>query len=122
LHAKVNAPPRLFVVDTPAAAAVDLGCEYDLAVEPSGATRLDVRTSEVSLEGAGVSSRVSAGAMCRTVKGQAPGVPRVAGASAEVTASLDAYERGGSLEAVLAAARAEDAISLWNLLGRVPPQ
>jgi hypothetical protein len=120
LHAKVNAPPRLFVVETPAAEAVDLGCEYDLAVEPSGATRLDVRVGEVSLEGAGVSSRVSAGAMCRTVKGRAPSVPRASAASAELSAALDAWEQGGPLDGVLAAARAQDAISLWNLIARVP--
>lgn len=30
LHARVTAPPRLFVVDTPLATAVDLGCEYTL--------------------------------------------------------------------------------------------
>lgn len=120
LHAVVNAPPRLFVVDTPAVQAVDLGCEYRLVVEPSGLTRLEVLTGEVSLEGEGVASRVPAGAVCRTAKGKAPGVPRAATASAEVTAALDAYEAGGPLEPVLAAAQGDDAVSLWNLVSRVP--
>lgn len=119
LHAKVTAPPRLFVVDTPAAQAVDLGCEYDLSVEASGVTRLEVKVGEVSLEGEGVSSRVSAGAVCRTQKGHPPGVPRVANASLELSAALDGYELGKPLEAVLAAASARDAISLWNLIARV---
>lgn len=118
LHAKVNAPPRLFVVDTPAAQAVDLGCEYDLAVDADGATRLTVTVGEVSLEGSGVSSRVSAGAKARTQKGKPPGVPRAIDASTELEAGLDAFEGGGALEPVLAVARVEDAVSLWNLLSR----
>ena len=36
LSARVTAPPRLFVVDTPAATAIDLGCAYDLAVLTDG--------------------------------------------------------------------------------------
>jgi hypothetical protein len=121
LHALVSAPPRLFVVDTPAAQAVVLGCEYDLHVEADGATLLEVTTGEVSLEGGGVSSSVSAGALARTAKGRAPGVPRAAKASPGVSAALDAFERGGPLEPVLEAAQAADAISLWNLLSRVQP-
>jgi len=119
LHAKVTAPPRLFVVDTPSAQAVDLGCEYDLAVEASGSTRLVVTHGEVSLEGAGVSSRVSAGAQARSVKGRAPGVPRSLKSGALVNAALDAYEGGAPVEPVLTQAEAVDAVSLWNLLARV---
>ncbi len=119
LHAKVTAPPRLFVVDTPSAQAVDLGCEYDLAVEASGATKLVVTHGEVSLEGAGVSSRVSAGAQAWSVKGRAPGVPRSVRSEPPVNAALDAYEGGGPVDAVLQAAQTADAVSLWNLLARV---
>ncbi len=119
LHAKVNAPPRLFVVDTPAAQAVDLGCEYDLAVEGGGTTRLTVVTGEVSLEGAGVASRVPAGAQAWSVKGRAPGVPRSVEAAPAVSAALDAFEKGAAVEPVLEAAEARDAVSLWNLLARV---
>ncbi|WP_395091155.1 FecR domain-containing protein [Armatimonas sp.] len=32
LRAKVTAPPRLFVVETPSATATDLGCEYSLTI------------------------------------------------------------------------------------------
>jgi ferric-dicitrate binding protein FerR (iron transport regulator) len=120
LHAKVAAPPRLFVVDTPAAQAVDLGCEYRLSVEPSGATRLEVLKGEVSLEGHGASSRVSAGAVCVTKKGEAPGVPRSVKSAAAFGQALDAWEsHQGGLEPVLATAGRDDAVSLWNLLPRV---
>lgn len=120
LHAKVTAPPRLFVVDTPAAQAVDLGCEYRLSVEPSGATRLEVIHGEVSLEGHGAASRVSAGAVCVTKKGEAPGVPRSLKSGPAFGQALAAWEaHAGALEPVLVTAKRDDAISLWNLLPRV---
>ena len=60
LRARVTAPPRLFVVDTPHAAAVDLGCAYELEVDDTGRTRLRVTTGMVSLEGGGRSARPGA--------------------------------------------------------------
>jgi hypothetical protein len=123
LHAKVNAPPRLFVVDTPAAQAVDLGCEYTLRVDASGTTRLEVLKGEVSLEGHGAASRVSAGAVCFTKPGEAPGVPRSAHSGVAFAHALDAWEaHSGGLQPVLATAERDDAVSLWNLLPRVDEQ
>jgi len=37
MHARVSAPPRLFVVSTPAERVVDLGCEYTIEVDATGA-------------------------------------------------------------------------------------
>ena len=37
IHAFIWAPPGQFVVDTPSARAVDLGCSYTLQVDASGA-------------------------------------------------------------------------------------
>ncbi|HEX9963237.1 MAG TPA: FecR domain-containing protein, partial [Pyrinomonadaceae bacterium] len=42
MKAKILAPPRLFIVDTPSAVAVDLGCEYTLEVDKDGNSRLHV--------------------------------------------------------------------------------
>src|SRR5204863_3800785 len=56
LSARVVAPPRLFVVDTPVASAVDLGCAYELAVDGDGRTRLRVTSGAVSLEGHGLTA------------------------------------------------------------------
>jgi hypothetical protein len=123
LYAKVNAPPRLFVIDTPAAQAVDLGCEYRLTVDEAGTTRLEVLKGEVSLEGHGAASRVSAGAVCFTKPGAAPGVPRSAHSGAAFAQALDAWEaHSGGLQPVLATAERDDAVSLWNLLPRVDEQ
>ena len=123
LHAKVNAPPRLFVVDTPAAQAVDLGCEYRLTVDAQGTTRLEVLKGEVSLEGHGAASRVSAGAVCLTKKGDAPGVPRSGHSQQAFTQALDAWEsHAGGIQPVLATAQKDDAVSLWNMIPRVDEQ
>jgi ferric-dicitrate binding protein FerR (iron transport regulator) len=56
IRARVTAPPRLLVVETPSASAVDLGCAYDLTVLPDGSSLLLVQRGEVSLE-APVASR-----------------------------------------------------------------
>ena len=50
ISAHVTAPPRLFVIDTPATSAIDLGCAYDLTVSPTGTTHLRVTKGAVSLE------------------------------------------------------------------------
>jgi len=50
VHAKIDAPPRLFVIQTRAAVAVDLGCEYELEVDDAGAGKLVVKNGFVALE------------------------------------------------------------------------
>src|SRR5256885_11198333 len=45
IHAVIWAPPGQFVVDTPSAVAVDLGCVYTLHVDDSGAGLLRDRKS-----------------------------------------------------------------------------
>ena len=40
IHARIWAPPAEFVVDTPSAEAVDLGCSYTLEVGPDGSGRV----------------------------------------------------------------------------------
>lgn len=50
LHARVIAPPRLFVVETPSATAIDMGCEYTLAVDASGATWIRVISGLVRMD------------------------------------------------------------------------
>ncbi|HKE14829.1 MAG TPA: hypothetical protein VKB80_08205 [Kofleriaceae bacterium] len=122
LHARVSAPPRLFLVDLPSATAVDLGCEYELVVDQSGAGVLRVATGEVSLEGHGRASLVPAGSSCETRPGHGPGTPYRGDAPA---ALVDALRRldfedgaGRALDAALAAARASDTLTLWHLMER----
>ncbi len=122
LHAVVSAPPRLFVVDLPSATAVDLGCEYELAVDEHGAGTLRVELGEVALEGHGRSSLVRAGSIAETRPGHGPGTPYRDGAPPALIAALRSFdfEHGGgaALDAILAAAGKGDEATLEHLLDR----
>lgn len=58
IHARTSSPPGVFVVETPRARAVDLGCEYTLRVEPDGEGSLHVDVGWVGLTRAGRQSLV----------------------------------------------------------------
>jgi anti-sigma factor RsiW len=123
IHAKIWAPPRLFFVETPSATAIDLGCEYTLAVDDHGASILRVTSGWVALEFGGREAIVPAGAMCVTRSGYGPGTPFQEDASERLRAALQKldFERGGSeaLTTVLSETRNVDSITLWHLLLRV---
>lgn len=126
MHAIIWAPPGQFVVDTPSAIAVDLGCRYTLEVRDDGSGVLRVEAGWVGFEHAGVRSLVPAGAVSDTRPGSAPGTPHFDDASAAFSDALDIVDFGGradgwrtALDALLAEARPRDALSLWHLLARV---
>src|SRR2546429_409416 len=98
IYAEVTAPPRLFVVETPSATAIDLGCAYTLEVDATGASRLRVTAGYVELEGGGRRSIVPLGALAGTRSGQGPGTPYVEDAPAVLREALSAFdfERGGA--------------------------
>jgi hypothetical protein len=120
------APPRLFIVDTPSATAVDLGCRYTLEVDKDGGGLLHVTLGMVSLENGGRAAFVPASFFARTRKGAGPGTPFREDSSERFQAALDVIdfghdERERDLQAasVLTEARNEDAVTLWHLLPRV---
>lgn len=122
LRAAVSAPPRLFVVDTPGATAVDLGCIYTLAVVDADRTVLTVEEGEVLLEGAGRESRVLAGMRAFSGGGRRPSTPVALDAPEALQTALKEFDATGDAEAVtraLAAARVADAPTVWHLLARV---
>lgn len=123
LRALIWAPPRLFFVNTPSATAVDLGCAYTLTVDDRGAGVLHVTAGYVALEHAGRESIIPAGFTCATRQRFGPGTPFARDTPVELRAALERFdfEAGGpaALTEVLTRARAEDAITLWHLLGRV---
>jgi len=123
ISAQVLAPPRLFVVGTPAAAAVDLGCAYTLEVDDQGGGVLHVRSGWVALEDGKRSALVPAGATCRTKKGVGPGTPSFDDAAAGLREALGRFdfEGGGAaaVEVVLSFSRRRDALTLWHLVSRV---
>lgn len=119
VHAVVLAPPRLFVIDTPSATAVDLGCEYQLTVDAQGASRLAVLSGLVELEGQNQHVTVLAGMWSVTEQGKAPRVPLDSRAT---PAFVSAVERLGAeasvLPLLLRQAEKGDAPTLWHLLSR----
>ncbi len=75
MHAFIWAPAGQFVVDTPGARAIDLGCQYDLTVDAFGNGLLSVQTGWVAFQVRHEESFIPAGAACRTTRAGGPGVP-----------------------------------------------
>jgi hypothetical protein len=125
LKARIFAPPRLFVVDTPSASAVDLGCAYELDVDEAGNSRLHVTSGYVALEREGRESIVPAGALCYTKRGKGLGTPYFETAPEEFRSALDEFDfkNGGraALAKILRLAGRKDTLTLWHLLSRVSP-
>jgi len=124
IRAVIWAPPGLFVVDTPSAVAVDLGCAYSLEVDAEGAGLLRVEHGWVGFRHGGRESFIPEGAMCATRRGHGPGTPYYEDAPAELIAALVPLDFGEpgpremALTHVLSAARPRDAFTLWHLLTR----
>lgn len=122
LHAKVKAPPRLFVIDTRAATAVDLGCEYDLSIDEMSRSILRVRSGAVSLEGKGKMAYVPAGTGISADPDRGPGVVIADGATPAFADAAERFEAGdaSALVELLAQATAQDVFTLWNILPGAP--
>lgn len=120
IEAFIYAPPRLFLVDTPSATAVDMGCAYKLDVAEDGSGLLRVTGGWVELQAEPLASRVPAGAICRIGADGSLGIPRFEDAPAELADAADRLDRGDSaaLDPLLAAARPRDGLTLWHLLTR----
>lgn len=120
VSARVLAPPRLFVIDTPVAAAVDLGCAYDLEVDAAGRTHLRVTSGAVSLEGRGRKAYVPRGSEVVAAPGRGPGTPTRSDASEELKRAVTRFDEGDPRvgPSLVAAAGPLDTVTLWNLLER----
>jgi len=124
IHAMIWAPPGQFVVDTPSAMAVDLGCAYTLHVDEKGAGLLRVTFGWVAFKLGEREAFIPEGAVCVTRPGSGPGTPYYEDASQAFRAALEkldfeqanTQDRSRELGVVLAQARKRDALSLWHLL------
>jgi hypothetical protein len=127
IHALIWAPPGKFVVDTPSATAVDLGCAYVLHVNADGSGSLHTTLGWVGFHNDGHDSFVPAGAMCMTRPRPGPGTPYFEDASETLRGalhaldfeSLNAENRKEVLRTIVLQARPRDAFTLWHLLFRV---
>jgi hypothetical protein len=126
IHAAIWAPPGEFVVDTPSAVAVDLGCMYTLHVGPDGSGLLRTTLGWVGFHSNGRDSFIPAGAVCPTRHKVGPGTPYFSDASEAFQNALSQLDfgsltreaRSAALQTILSQARREDALSLWHLLSR----
>jgi hypothetical protein len=126
IHAMIWAPPGEFVVDTPSAVAVDLGCTYTLQVAPDGSGTIRTTLGWVGFHLNGRESFIPAGAMCPTRPKVGPGTPYFEDASESFRTALSELDftsqspeaRAASLETILSQARAKDGLTLWHLLSR----
>jgi hypothetical protein len=126
IEAQIWAPPGQFVIDTPSATAVDLGCAYTLTMDDRGLGLITVQGGWVGFEYRGREAFIPAGASGRTRPGRGPGTPTYTDAPATVRDAIDlvdeadsAAAQGAALAIVLRDARPEDAFTLWHLLDRV---
>jgi hypothetical protein len=123
VQAYVTAPPRLFLVDTPVATAVDLGCAYTLKVDEEGNTWLHVTSGHVALVINRQEVNVPRGAICETHRSLGTGTPYFADTSPTFRKALNRldFAHGGDADValILKEARLEDTMTLWNLLYRV---
>ena len=126
IHASIWAPAGEFVVNTPSAVAVDLGCTYTLHVDDSGDGTLQTTFGWVGFKLGNREAFIPAGAACHTKKNTGPGIPYFEDASEDfrsAVARLDAenstsQDRDAALQIVLAKSRKPDALTLWHLLSR----
>lgn len=127
IHAYIWAPAGEFVVDTPSAVTVDLGCAYTLQVDDSGAGLVRTSLGWVGFKLNGHESFIPAGAACSTKPQVGPGTPYFEDASSEFRAALARFDfedstpqqRAEDLAVILSQSRQRDALTLWHLLARV---
>ncbi len=130
IRAKVTAPPYVFLVRTPEAYAMDMGCAYTLQVTDGGVSILRVSVGWVDLQHGFLQSLVPAGAAAESRPGIGPGAPYFEDASEQFRQALEivnfgaenSQARSEALTIVLADARPHDAYTLLNLFRRVDPE
>jgi FecR protein len=127
IHAQIWAPAGRFVVDTPSAVAVDLGCVYTLHVDDSGDGLLQTSFGWVGFKLDGHESFIPTGAACATHPNSGPGTPYFEDSSAKFRGALARFdsaaatpvEKSAALTIILTEARKRDAFTVWHLLTRV---
>jgi hypothetical protein len=128
IHATIWAEPGKFVVDTPSATAVDMGCVYTLHVDDSGDGLLHTTLGWVGFKLGAREAFIPAGAACMTRKKTGPGTPYFEDAPEPFRSALakldlrdtNDEDRAAALQVMLTQSRKRDALTLWHLLSRVP--
>ncbi|MGH9678290.1 MAG: FecR domain-containing protein, partial [Candidatus Acidiferrum sp.] len=126
IRATIWAPPGEFVLDTPSATAVDLGCMYTLKIDDSGGGLLRTTLGWVGFQSNGRESFIPAGAASVIQPRYGPGTPYFEDASDSFRSALADFDSGGespaqrtaALQIILREPRSRDGLTLWHLLSR----
>lgn len=133
LHAKIDAPPRLFFVDTKAATAIDLGCEYEMQVDETGAGLLKVTLGYVELEpprGVPEAERrpprlVPRGAECTIDPAHGPGTPIWSRSTESLRKDMALFDKNGDVDALTRVIRElgqKDTLTLFYVVASRAPE
>jgi hypothetical protein len=121
MHALIWAPPASFLVETPSAKTIDLGCSYTLTVLPDDSGILSVQTGWVAFQNGPIESFIPAGAVCHTRPRLGPGLPYFESAPQDLRDAVAKYDSTAGregLNAIVSSVRKEDALTLWHLVVR----
>lgn len=120
INATIWAPPKIFIVETPSATAIDLGCVYTLEVLEDSSTILEVISGWVALTDNGNDVIVPSGAVCKSIKNKGNGTPYYKDASELFINSLYKYDFENKshelINIIISESREKDALSLWHLI------
>lgn len=118
IEARVTAPPRLFVVETPGVTVWDLGCAYTLDVDRHGIGRLAVTEGQVELSHDGDTVVVPARTTASFDRRRGLGLPIATDASAELVDAVARFDRGerGAADDVIRWAGPGGELTLVHLL------
>ena len=115
IHAKTTSMPGVFVIDTPRARAIDLGCEYTLTVAPGGEGELHVISGWVDLTHGYEQSLVPEGSSALMTADGELTVPVFDDAAPRFRAAVRDFTHTRDLATIVSLARRRDALTLLNL-------
>jgi hypothetical protein len=122
IHATTTSMPGVFVIDTPRARAIDLGCEYTLTIAPGGGGALHVIHGWVDLTHGYVQSLVPERASAVISPAGELTVPVFDDADPRFAAAVRDFGRTHDLPTIVALARRRDALTLLNLFRSSTPE
>jgi hypothetical protein len=129
ISAQVDAPPRLFLIETKGATAIDLGCAYDLEIDAQGRGKLGVTSGAVELAGGRARALpvvVPRGAECAIDPATGPGTPVWSRLSPDAKARVGRFDAAptdiAALGEVLAVLGDRDSLTLVHLLDGAPAE
>jgi hypothetical protein len=117
IHAKTTSQPGVFVIDTPKARAIDLGCEYTLTIAPGGGGELHVLAGWVDLTHGYEQSLVPQGASAMITTDGSLTVPVFDDATPAFHEAVSKHD----MPTIVALARTRDAFTLLNLFRLASP-